>query len=64
MRFELRLNAKGEVEVFFASSKEEFGLGTLSFVDDDGDSRGDVRELLLTVAAASSPFFVVVRGDR
>jgi len=58
MRFELRLNIHGGLDVFFASSKESFKLGQLDFVDDDGDARGDVRELL-KVAVADNPLFVV-----
>jgi hypothetical protein len=55
MRFELKV--KGSVvKIAFASSKEQFDLGNLTFVDADGDVREDVMKLFL-VAVKESPFF-------
>jgi hypothetical protein len=59
MHFELEFYGD-KLVVSYKSSKESFILGTLKFVDGDGDLRHDVRELLATVLE-TNPMFLVKR---
>ncbi len=59
MHFELRFDGD-KLLVGFASSKEEIVLGELSFVDDAGCVRTDVRELFVA-ALQGNPLFTVTK---
>lgn len=61
MRFEFRF-VDGFVIIAYKSSKETICLGSLSFLDSDGDNRDDVRALLLSVLEAEkNPMLDIVR---
>jgi hypothetical protein len=48
MRFQFIPGNDGTVAVQFVSSKEIVPMGTLVFIDGDGDERDDIRDLLVT----------------
>lgn len=59
MHFEFKTDGN-KIVISFVSSKERFVLGTLQFIDEDGDAREDVRDLLETIVEnTDSPFFIV-----
>ncbi len=64
MRFRLYvkdMHGYPEVVVTFESSKERVELGTLKFVDNDGENRPEIRQLLLAILKGEEPMIEVVK---
>ncbi len=65
MRFRLYVkdtHGYPEVVVTFESSKERVELGVLKFVDNDGDNRAEIRQLLLAILRGEEPMVEVVKA--